>query len=161
MGRIKRLLGAIALVALASTVALIPRDAVSSPASNPQQNSNAEPVPAYHDSAPTGALPETLSPSLFQDTLAQNAYTIAARIKKVLYQQPCYCHCDKSQGHGSLLDCFTGHHAAVCGTCEREDFYAYEETRKGKTAAEIREGIERGDWMKLDVTKYQTALPAK
>lgn len=161
MGRIKRLLGAIALVALASTLALIPRDAVSRPTSDPQQNSNAEPVPAYHDSAPTGALPETLSPSLFQDTLAQNAYTIAARVKKVLYQQPCYCHCDKSQGHGSLLDCFTGHHAAVCGTCEREDFYAYEQTRKGKTAAEIREGIERGDWMKLDVTKYQTALPAK
>ena len=157
----KTLLGGTALVALALALILTPQDAVSRSASNPQQDSSSEPVPAYHDSAPAGALPGTLSPSLFQDALAQNAYTLAARIKKVLYQQPCYCHCDKSQGHGSLLDCFTGHHAAVCGTCEREAFYAYEQSHKGKTPAQIREGIEHGDWMKLDVTKYQTLLPAK
>lgn len=160
MVSIRKIFGGIVLVGLALTLAIIPQDATSKATSNPQ-NSSSEPIPAFHDSAPTGALPETLSPSLFQDTLAQNAYTVAARIKKVLYQQPCYCHCDKSQGHGSLLDCFTGHHAAVCGTCEREDFYAYEQTQKGKTPAQIREGIERGDWLKLDVTKYQSVLPAK
>jgi hypothetical protein len=105
-------------------------------------------------------LPATLSPSLFTDPVAQNAYSIAARIKKILYQEPCYCYCDRSQGHGSLLDCYVSKHAAVCGICEREVFYAYEQSRKGKNGTQIRGGIERGDWQGVDMTKYESALPA-
>src|SRR4029077_20476604 len=75
-----------------------------------------------------------------------------------LCRSPCYCHCDRSQGHGSLLDCYVSKHAAVCGICEREDFYAYEQSHIGKTAAQIREGIERGDWQSVDMTKYQSAI---
>jgi hypothetical protein len=91
----------------------------------------------------------------------QNAYTLASRAKRVLYQQPCYCHCDRSQGHGSLLDCYTGKHAAECGVCIREVLYSYEQSHKGKTAAQIREGIERGDWRQVDIAKYQQApVPA-
>lgn len=133
--------------------------AVSSSA-GPPQTPKADPVPAHHEAAPTGPLPETLSPTLFSAPVAQQGYNIAARIKKVLYQQPCYCHCDRSQGHGSLLDCFTGKHAAECGVCLAEDFYAYEQTQKGKTPAEIREGIERGEWRKVDTKKYDAPLPA-
>ena len=147
------------LVAVALGLALIPQQASSRSPNNPSQDKNPEPVPAFHNTAPTGELPATLSPSLFTDPVAQNAYSIAARIKKILYQEPCYCHCDRSQGHGSLLDCYTGKHAAVCGVCEREDFYAYEQSHKGKTAAEIREGIEHGDWQGVDITKYQSPLP--
>lgn len=153
--------GGAVLTLTALTLALLPQQASSQAAGSTSQTANAEPIPAFHSGPPNGALPETLSPSLFQDALAQNAYTLAARVKKVLYQQPCYCHCDRSQGHGSLLDCFTGHHAAVCGTCEREAFYSYEQTQKGKTPAQIREGIERGDWEKMDVTKYEALLPQK
>jgi hypothetical protein len=119
-----------------------------------------EPVPAFHTEAPHGQLPATLSPSQFTDVVVQNAYALAARVKKILYQQPCYCHCDRSQGHGSLLDCFVSKHAAACGICEREDFYAYEQSHKGKTGAQIRDGIERGDWQGVDMTKYQSAMPA-
>jgi hypothetical protein len=160
MGRIPKLLTLI-LGVVAATVALLPQQANSQGAAAPAQGANAEPVPAFHNAPPTGPLPETLGPGLFPDTVAQNAYILAARVKKVLYQQPCYCHCDRSQGHTSLLDCFTGHHAAVCGTCEREAFYSYEQTQKKKTPAEIREGIERGDWEKVDVSKYQTLVPEK
>ena len=119
-----------------------------------------EPVPAFHSKVPPGPLPETLSPGLFTDIVIQNAYTIAARIRKILYQQPCYCHCDRSQGHGSLLDCFASKHASGCEICVREEFYAYEQSHKGKTSAQIREGIERGDWQQVDVSKYLTPLPA-
>ena len=101
-----------------------------------------------------------MDPSLFSDPVAQNAYTLAARIKKVLYQEPCYCHCDRSQGHASLLDCFVSKHAAACGICEREAFYSYEQSHKGKTGAQIREGIERGEWQGVDMSKYQAAMPA-
>lgn len=159
MRRMHKIVATTALLTLGAAFLVLPQVARSKSAASSPQQSAPEAVPAFHAAPPKGPLPDTLSPALFNDTLAQNAYTIAARIKKVLYQQPCYCHCDRSQGHTSLLDCFTARHAAVCGTCEREDFYAYEQTHKGKTPAEIRDGIERGDWEKLEVTKYQSPLP--
>jgi hypothetical protein len=119
-----------------------------------------EPTPAYHTQLPAGALPQTMDPSLFSNPVVQNAYALAAKVRKALYQQPCYCHCDRSQGHGSLLDCFLSKHASVCDICMREAFYAYEQTQKKKTPAQIREGIEKGDWQQVDISKYQTA-PAK
>lgn len=121
----------------------------------------AEAVPAFHSEPPQGQLPETLGPSQFTDVLVQNAYTLAARIKKILYQQPCYCHCDRSQGHTSLLDCFASKHGAGCGVCMREAIYSYEQSHKGRSAAQIRAGIERGEWQQVDVSKYQTPVTAK
>jgi hypothetical protein len=156
----RKLFSGILLVAMALGLALIPQQASSRSVGSSRQDANPEPVPAFHNTAPAGELPATLSPLLFTDPVAQNAYSIAARIKKILYQEPCYCHCDRSQGHGSLLDCYAGKHAAVCGVCEREDFYAFEQSHKGKTATQIREGIERGDWQSVDITKYQSPLPA-
>jgi hypothetical protein len=161
MERLHKILSTTTLFAIGLGLVLLPQQAAPQSSATPPQAASSESVPAFHDAPPTGPLPETLSPALFPDTLAQNTYTLAARVKKVLYQQPCYCHCDRSEGHTSLLDCFTGHHAAVCGTCEREALYAYEQTQKGKTPAQIREGIERSDWKKMDITKYQAPLPAK
>jgi Protein of unknown function with PCYCGC motif len=120
-----------------------------------------EAVPAFHAEPPTAPLPATLEPTLFANALSQNAYAFAARVKKLLYQQPCYCRCDRSQGHGSLLDCFAGKHASVCDVCIREGLYTYEQSRKGKSAAQIRTGIESGEWKQLDLSKYQTPFPAK
>ncbi len=120
-----------------------------------------EPVPAFHSEAPHGQLPQTLSPSEFSDVVVQNAYTLAARVRKILYQQPCYCHCDRSQGHTSLLDCFASKHGSECGVCMREAIYSYEQSHKGKTAAQIRAGIERGEWRDVDMSKYATPVAAK
>lgn len=159
MRKTQKLFGGFLLVAAALGLALAPQKASPRSAGSFAQEVSAEPVPAFHNSAPTGPLPETLSPSLFTEPVAENAYALAARIRKILYQEPCYCHCDRSQGHGSLLDCYAGKHAAVCGICEREDFYTYEQTRKGKSAREIREGIERGAWQGVDITKYESPLP--
>jgi hypothetical protein len=119
-----------------------------------------EPTPAFHSQVPAGPLPETLDPTMFNNPIVQNAYALAAKVKKVLYQQPCYCHCDRNIGHGSLLDCFVGKHASVCDVCIKEGFYAYEQTQKKKTSAQIRTGIEHGDWQQVDLSKYETA-PAK
>jgi len=159
----RKLLGIAALCGLAMAFAVLPERAASvSPAGQgTPQSGTTEPVPAYHDRAPSGALPSTVNADFFSDPFVQNAYTVAARIKKTLYQQPCYCHCDRSQGHGSLLDCFASKHGAGCNICISEDFYAYEQLRKAKTAAQIRAGIIRGDWQSVDLTKYQQPLPAK
>lgn len=156
----QKIFGGIILTAMGLGLVLVPQRAASRATGTSSQEPNAELVPAFHNSVPAGQLPATMSPSLFTDPVAQNAYSVAARIKKILYQEPCYCHCDRSQGHGSLLDCYVSKHAAVCGICEREDFYAYEQSHKGKTGAQIREGIERGDWQGVDMTKYQSAMPA-
>ena len=120
----------------------------------------AEEVPAYHPEAPSAKdLPETLDPNKFPDAITQNAYAMAAKVRPVLYQQPCYCHCDKELGHGSLLDCFVGMHAAMCNVCKWEGIYTYVQTKKKKTPAQIRAGILKGEWKKVDLTKYQRYNP--
>jgi hypothetical protein len=119
-------------------------------------------VPAYHKAPPSGVLPETLPAAEFaNDPVTHNAYALAAKVKATLYQMPCYCNCDREAGHTSLLDCYRGTHASVCLICKKELFYSYQEQKKGKTAAQIRAGIVRGDWSKVDLTKWtgETAPP--
>jgi hypothetical protein len=158
MKNIYKLMGVFALVACGAALAVVPQFAAA-PAQPQQQQppaaAPAEPVPAFHAQPATGELPPTMEPSIFHDKLVFNAYVVAGRSKKVLYQEPCYCHCDRSNGHGSLLDCFAGTHGAGCDICQKEAFYVYEQTRRGKTPAQIREGIIRGDWQKVVTAKYE------
>jgi hypothetical protein len=125
----------------------------------PSQSASEDAIPAYHPQPPTSALPATMSSDNFTDPLVQNAYKLSSRVEKVLYQQPCYCHCDRSQGHESLLDCFVSKHGSGCGICIREDLYSYEQTHKGKTPSQIRDGIVAGEWQSVDISKYQTPVP--
>jgi hypothetical protein len=141
---------------------LVPQQAASrsSQEASAPQSTTEEPVPAFHSQPPQGELPATMDPAVFNEPILQNAYVAAAKIKKTLYQQPCYCHCDRSQGHTSLLDCFTSKHGSGCGTCIYEDLYAYEQSQKGRSAAQIRASIIKGEWKTVDVTKYQKPLPS-
>jgi hypothetical protein len=149
-----------ALAGLAAALLVLPQFATTqSQQPTPGMDHNAinpvEPVPAFHAQPPSGELPPTMEPSIYTDKMVFNAYVVAGRTRKVLYQQPCYCHCDRSNGHGSLLDCFASGHGSGCGICMREAFYSFEQTRKGKTAAQIRDGIIHGEWLKVDIAKYQ------
>ena len=111
-----------------------------------------EPVhhPAYHANAPTTPLPATLSPGQFQyNRTAFVAYAVAERVRETLYQEPCYCHCDREAGHTSLLDCFTGRHGAMCSVCQREAIFCYLERRRGKSPAEIRRALAQGDALRM------------
>jgi len=117
-------------------------------------------IPAHHNAPPPKGtklapiLPgsERWGPS-FSHPVQLRAYEIAEKIPNVLYQQPCYCHCDRSVGHTSLRSCFESTHGAHCDTCMKEVFYAYQMTKLKKTPAQIREGILRGDWEKVDVER--------
>jgi len=159
MKNLGKFVGAFTIVALSAMLLLLPQFASSQPQQTTgmaQSSSNiAEPVPAFHALPPTGELPPTMDPSIYTEKLVFNAYVVAGRVKKVLYQQPCYCHCDRAHGHGSLLDCFVSRHGSGCDICQKEVFYSYEQTRKGKTPVQIREAIVRGDWQKLDLAKYE------
>ena len=57
------------------------------------------------------SLPATLSPDLFSGAV-RDGYVIAQTIPDVLAGLHCYCGCDRSMGHGNLLDCFVDDHAA-------------------------------------------------
>ena len=80
-----------------------------------------------------------------------HAYELAAKIPKVIYQQPCYCYCDRGMGHNSLHSCFSGTHGAQCGTCLKEFYYTYTMHKQGKTARQIRAGIIKGEWKLVDL----------
>lgn len=108
-------------------------------------------VPSFHARLPKGPLPATLPPAMFSDPRVQAAYAMAAKVRPALYQQPCYCNCDKEVGHHSLLDCFAGDHASICQTCMMEGVFAYRETKAGKTPAQIRAEIERGQWKSVNL----------
>jgi Protein of unknown function with PCYCGC motif len=115
-------------------------------------------VPHFNAGPPgNGAkLPPILSKDQLWATNAQysfqtHAYELAARIPKVLYQQPCYCHCDRGMGHNSLHSCFAGTHGAECGTCLKELYYTYKMGKQGKSPREIRAGIIKGDWKAIDL----------
>src|SRR5258708_38919836 len=157
-----RFLSGAILFGLALALVLVPQQAAwESQSANPPQPTDDESVPAYHAQAPQGDLPTTMDPALFTEPIVQNAYTVAAKIKNTLYQQPCYCHCDRSHGHTSLLDCFASKHGSGGVTRIYEDFYAFEQSRKGKTAEQIRAGVIKGEWKSIDAAKYQKLVPAQ
>lgn len=129
----------------------------SAPWAISEQEQPAEEVPAYHSAPPTKGA--QLPPILTRDQLwgsndqypAQaHAYQLAAKIQKVIYQQPCYCHCDR-MGHKSLRSCFEGTHGAECSVCMKELYYSYLMTKQHKTAAQIRKGIIAGEWKQVDL----------
>jgi len=76
---------------------------------------------------------------------------MAAKVPNVLYQLPCNCRCDRALGHTSLHSCFEGLHGAECSTCMKEGVYAYRQTRLGKTPAQIRTGIVKGEYESIDL----------
>jgi hypothetical protein len=133
-------------------------------ASTAQFSNQPSEVPAHHNTAPAKGqkLPhilagDELTGPNFQHAYQVKAYQLAAKIPGVLYQQPCYCFCDRSAGHKSLRSCFESDHGAHCSTCMAEAYYAYQQTKAGKTPQQIRAGIVRGDFKKIDMEQAAKA----
>ena len=71
-------------------------------------------VPAYFPNvADAMPLPAVLDPKQFSQPPVVKAYSYAKEIPEIFSQQPCYCNCDASNGHRSLLDCFATDHGAT------------------------------------------------
>ena len=122
-------------------------------ASYAQWSNPADDIPAYHPSAPlkVSALPPILAGAKlhgenFRFPWQVHVYQQAARIGNVLYQLPCNCRCDRALGHTSLRSCYEGLHGTECSTCAKEAFFAYRETKAGKTPAQIRDEINRHEY---------------
>jgi hypothetical protein len=112
---------------------------------------------AYHDHAPTEPLPTTLDPEPFKENrVAFTAYALAAQIRETLYQVPCYCPCNKHQGHQSLLDCFRDNHGAKCHLCQQEAIFCFIERQKNP--AQLRQALAHGEAWCIDLEKETARL---
>lgn len=110
--------------------------------SNDHQSATKTRVPAYQSSAQSLAtLAPTMRPEVFEGNV-RRAYQVAQEIPQTLAQLPCYCHCDRGQGHKSLHSCFIDEHGANCGICMNEAFMAYRlEKQQRLNIDQIREQI--------------------
>ena len=89
-----------------------------------------------------------ITPSRYRGRTA-SAYGVAIKYKDVLDYMFCYCNCKQSIGHKSLLSCFTDDHAANCGICQDQAFYAAELAAKGADLAEVRMAVDKKFWRPL------------
>jgi len=129
-------------------------------ASYAQWTNPADDVPAYHPSAPlkVSALPPMLHGAQltgehFKYPWQKHVYQQAIQVSNVLYQLPCNCRCDRALGHTSLRSCYEGLHGTECDTCAKEAFFAYQQTKLGKTPAQIRTAISRHEYEAIDLDK--------
>jgi hypothetical protein len=125
-----------------------------------QWSNPADDVPAYHPSAPLKFAPlppimsgSQLSGENFRFAWQVHVYQQVAKVSGVVFQLPCNCRCDRALGHTSLRSCFETLHGTECSTCAKEGFYAYQQTKLGKTPEQIRAAIARHEYESIDLEK--------
>jgi len=120
-------------------------------------------VPAFHQAPPPPS--DKLAPILGKEQLwggndqfpfQARSYEVAGKISSILYQQPCYCYCDR-MGHKSLRSCFETTHGSQCSTCMKEVFYSYQMSKQHKSASQIRKGIIAGEWKNINLESAPSA----
>jgi hypothetical protein len=74
---------------------------------------------------------------------AKMGYMAAKRIPEICSKLFCYCGCDLTDNHGSLLDCFTSDHGVDCNICQEEALLALKMQTEGKQLAEIQKAIDQ------------------
>ncbi len=82
----------------------------------------------------------TMDPDQFVGPV-KDAYHFAGKHPELISQLWCYCGCDKTDGHRSLLDCYRGNHGAICATCTGEALMARQLAEQGSPVEQIREAI--------------------
>lgn len=150
-----------------SSIALVLAGCAASPKvqdshANHQASANPTPrIPAhFNNSEEAKPLPAVLDPKQFSDPVIVAAYGYAKDNPEIFAQQPCYCYCDSGIGHRSLLDCYASDHSVGCALCLKEGLLVHKLLAEGKTSAEIRDLIVRGDWqnVKLEVADQKSEV---
>ena len=95
--------------------------------------------PAANSAAP--ARKEVLDPSKFFG-MASFGYAAAKTCPEVMEKVFCYCGCDLTDHHVSLLDCFTSVHGVDCHICQEEAILARRMNSDGAPIIEIQKAID-------------------
>ncbi|HEY9733274.1 MAG TPA: CYCXC family (seleno)protein [Drouetiella sp.] len=69
-------------------------------------------------------------------------YQAAQTCPEVIAKLFCYCGCDMTDKHSSLLDCFVTEHGADCQICTDEAVIAAQMKKDGKSIAEIQKAVD-------------------
>ena len=85
---------------------------------------------------------EVLDPHQFFGQ-AKAGYVAAQKVPEICDKLFCYCGCDRTDCHGSLLECFTSDHGVDCHICQEEALLALKMHRKKKSLAEIQKYIDK------------------
>lgn len=89
---------------------------------------------------PAAQLRVTLDSNNFVGQVRE-AYRAAERNPALLAQMHCYCGCDRTLGHKSLLDCFRDNHGSTCPICTGEARDAEAMTNRGVSVEQIRDAL--------------------
>lgn len=74
--------------------------------------------------------------------LAQMGYACAEAAPEIMEKLFCYCGCDFTDKHHSLLDCFTTIHGVDCHICQEEAVFALKLKKEDVPIAEIQRQID-------------------
>ncbi len=85
--------------------------------------------------------PPVLDPNKFFGH-AKSGYAAAQLCPEICAKLFCYCGCDMTDDHDSLLDCFTSDHGVDCHICQEEALIALKMKREGKSMKQIQQAID-------------------
>jgi hypothetical protein len=92
-----------------------------------------------------GEVRPTLEPFLFRGKAAK-AYSIAKGNRELLDSIYCYCHCERTLGHKSLLSCFVNTHALECDICQNQAIFAFSRHEDGLSILQVRKAVDEKFW---------------
>lgn len=102
------------------------------------ENGSTKPLPR----GPNGELPAVLDPDKYSGQ-ARAGYAACKEVPQICDKLFCYCGCDLTDCHGSLLDCFTNDHGEDCHICQEEAIVALKLHKKGKTLTAIQKEVDK------------------
>jgi|GEM_PF-930543 hypothetical protein len=91
---------------------------------------------------PNGELPAVLDPNKYSGQV-KAGYAACKEVPEICDRLFCYCGCDLTDCHGSLLDCFTNDHGEDCHICQEEAIIALKLHKKGKTLSDIQKEVDK------------------
>ena len=103
-------------------------------------SSSAKEEPKAAEAPPVDRKP-VLDPSQFAG-LAAFGYASAKAAPEVMEKLFCYCGCDLTDSHTSLLDCFTSAHGVDCHICQEEAVLALKMHKEGTPIKQIQQEID-------------------
>lgn len=107
------------------------------PSDKPNGNSSGNPS----DKPSVPGEPPVLDPNRFFGH-AKSGYAAAQLCPEICAKLFCYCGCDMTDDHDSLLDCFTTDHGVDCHICQEEALIALKMKREGKSMKQIQQAID-------------------
>lgn len=135
--------------ALAETAAAKPAADIAAATQTPSDTSSEKPSEKLSSEASAGpgdkpsvpGEPPVLDPNRFFGH-AKSGYAAAQLCPEICAKLFCYCGCDMTDDHDSLLDCFTTDHGVDCHICQEEALIALKMKREGKSMKQIQQAID-------------------